>query len=172
MFPWTRSTTTATRALITESNKALGAHVRNRYARTTVKLSLAVIDFLQRLGDAVCMLAGALCGNPCSTRPYTRRIQRHYRAFKASNPDKPESFIIQLVAAWLMSEWAKPETRSRWSALLRELRDRPTDDLKRAAVSIICIQNGVDERYWTDASNTSPEASTANSGRRKNLNPA
>src|SRR5260221_4160816 len=58
--------------------------------------------------------------------PYTRRIAGDFRNLKAANPDKPDSFIIHCVAAWLYTSLGAQRARGRWSALLNEFHAEPT----------------------------------------------
>jgi len=106
---------------------------------------------LYRLGDASAVAIQMLGGNKHPTRGLTRRVTRYYRDFRATSPEKPESFIVHMVAAWLMTELATPKTQARWHALLKQLKEEPESDLKRVAVSMACIDNGLDERYRSDA---------------------
>jgi hypothetical protein len=68
-------------------------------------------NLLYRLGDASAVAIQMMGGNMHPTRGITRRVTRYYRDFRATSPDKPESFIVHMVAAWLMTEFATPQTK-------------------------------------------------------------
>jgi hypothetical protein len=109
-------------------------------------------NLFNRLADTVAMLFQLCTGERHPTRHLTRKIARDYRAFKATSPEKPESFIVHTAAVWRLTNLSilRPQTKGRCSALLKELKDQPPGDLKQVAVSILCIEYDLDERYRSD----------------------
>ena len=110
-------------------------------------------NFLNRLGDTASMLFQVCCGHRHPTRHLTRRVERYYRRFKATSPEKPETFIVNMVAVARLMDLSilRPQTKGRCSALLKELKDHPESDLKLVTVSMLCIEYDLNERYRADA---------------------
>jgi hypothetical protein len=109
-------------------------------------------SLLNRLGDTAAMMIQLCAGNRHPTRHLTRKVARYYRRFRETSPGKPESFIVNLVAVARLTDLSllRPQTKGRCRALMKELKDQPESDLKRVAVSILCIEYDLDERYRSD----------------------
>jgi len=109
-------------------------------------------SLFSRLGDITSMLFQLCSGNRHPTRHLTRRVARYYRLFRATSPEKPESFIVNMVAVARLTDLSilRPQTKGRCRTLLRELKDQPESDLKRVTVSMLCIEYDLDERYQSD----------------------
>src|SRR5215510_7976307 len=110
-------------------------------------------SLFHRLGDAVSMLIQMCMGNRHPTRHLTRKVARYYYLYRARSPERPESFIVHLVAIVRLTDLStlRPQAKGRCRALLKELNDSPESDLKRVTVSMLCIEYDLDERYQSDA---------------------
>ena len=102
-------------------------------------------NLFHRLGDVCSVIVQMCTGNRYPTRYLTRKVSRYYRSFKRTAPDKSDEFIVNMVAAWRMSESTKPENQRRWFALLKDLKENPQTDLNKVTVSMLCIEFGLDE---------------------------